>query len=408
MENVEVIIVGGGSVGAALACALGSANVPVVLVENKRPAETWPEDTVDQRVFAITRASEKLFAALGVWDAMALRGISPFREMQVWDAGRQGVVHFDCAEIGEAVLGHIIEHRIIQAALWSRLSQLPSVQCVCPAEVQELELEPEQVTVRIRSGRALSASLVVGADGMHSNVRAWAELPVGIRDYKQQAIVAVVTTQDSHRETAWQRFASTGPLAFLPLKDGRSSIVWTTTPGHAEQLLALETSEFCRELGDAFEYRLGEITHCGPRDSFPLQRLHAERYVTERVALVGDAAHAIHPLAGQGVNLGLLDAAALAEVLLNARAKGRDLGGLSALRRYERWRKGGNLSMLAAMDGFKGLFGSQLPPLPLVRGLGMDLVDRMAPVKNLIMRRASGLSGDLPRLARGIPVNMSR
>ncbi len=403
-ESVEVIIVGGGSVGAALACALGTANVSVALVEANRPVEQWPADRIDQRVFAITRASEKLFTALGVWDGMVLRGVSPFREMHVWDAGGQGAVHFDCAEIGEPVLGHIIEHRVIQAALWTRLSQLPSVQQLCPAQVQALEREPGRVTVRIRGGRSLSAALVVGADGLHSQIRSWADLPVKIRDYQQQSIVAIVTTEASHRDTAWQRFSATGPLAFLPLQDGRCAIVWTTTPGDAERLLALQAPEFCSELGVAFAHALGEITQCGPRDTFPLQRLHAGRYVTDRIALAGDAAHAIHPLAGQGVNLGLLDAAALAEVLIGAKAKGRDLGGLTVLRRYERWRKGDNLGMLAAMDGFKALFGSGLPPLPLMRNLGMEMVDRMAPVKNLIMRYATGLSGDLPQLARGIPI----
>jgi 2-octaprenylphenol hydroxylase len=216
--------------------------------------------------------------------------------------------------------------------------------------------------------------------------------------------VATVRTAEPHGETARQRFLPEGPLAFLPLGESHTcSIVWSTGHAHAEALLALDDSEFRAELESAFGSALGAVSEVGPREGFPLRMRHAEHYVVERVALAGDAAHTIHPLAGQGVNLGLLDAAALAEVLLAAAAAGRDPGGLATLRRYERWRRGDNLLMIAAMEGFKRLFAGSLPPLAWARNLGLEITDRLPPLKSLFMRRALGLGGDLPRLARGLP-----
>jgi 2-octaprenylphenol hydroxylase len=326
--------------------------------------------------------------------------VSPYREMHVWDARGTGSIHFDSADIGEPNLGHIVENRVTRLALWERLEDLSSVRLVCPAGVDALEPAGDRTLVRLDSGDTVRTALVVAADGTRSHIRTMAGIGTRGWAYGQQAVVASVVTERPHGATARQRFLAEGPLAFLPLNDGECSIVWSTSPQHAEALLAMEEDRFCSELGEAFGYTLGRITSTGPRASFPLRLQHARHYVQRRLALVGDAAHASHPLAGQGVNLGLMDAAALAEVLEDASARGRDPGGLDVLRRYERARKGANLGMLAVMDGFKRLFGSQQPVLRLARNFGLDVVDGAAPLKQLIIRHAMGLAGEQPRLAR--------
>lgn len=402
MKPYDIIIVGGGMVGATLACALQDAALRVALIETVPPPERGPDDPAELRVSAITRASQQIFTALGVWEGMAARRISPFREMHVWDAGGDGAIHFDAAELGEDALGHIVENRVMQRALWDRLEQDGGVELLCPAAVAALRRDGSMVEVSLADGRTLQSRLLVGADGARSRVRQFARIQARGWSYDQRAVVTTVVTEHSHRETAWQRFLPTGPLAFLPLHDGRSSIVWSTTPQQAEQLLAADETAFHQQLELAFESKLGRIESSGERAAFPLRLQYAERYVQPGVALIGDAAHTVHPLAGQGVNLGILDAASLAEVLLDARAQDRDIAALKVLRRYERWRKGHNLMMMAAMDGFKRLFGADWEPLRWARNTGLTLTNALPPVKHLIMSHAMGRSGDLPALARSI------
>ena len=388
--DYDVAIIGGGLVGLSLAAVLGRGGFDVAVLEAREPERDWPEGSVDLRVYAITRASQALFTQLGVWPAMQPKA-GPFRDMRVWDEGGEGSIHFDSAELGEPCLGHILEARVIEKALLDTLSDLPAVSLICPAKVQGFtELDGGQ-EIELESGKALTAKLLVGADGKHSRVRDYAGIHAKASDYGQQALVAVVSTERPHEQTAWQRFLPTGPLAFLPLADGRSSIVWSATSDEAKRLLELDDAAFCEALGEAFGYRLGRVLDCGERILFPLRRQYAERYVAPRVALVGDASHVIHPLAGQGVNLGLKDVRELADVLLEARGEQRDIGKLAVLRRYERARKGDNMAMMLAMDGFKHLFGSRVPPLRWARNFGLNLVDASRPVKNRIMRSAMGL-----------------
>ena len=292
---------------------------------------------------------------------------------------------------------------MIQSALWEGLARQNNIEVICPALPVEVSFDEDAARVVLDNGRTLSAQLLVAADGADSRVRERAGIATQGWRYDQQGVVATVTSQRSHQDTAWQRFLPDGPLALLPLGDGRCSIVWSTAPERAERLLALDETAFCRELSVASDGVLGEIVATGPRAAFPLRLQHAHDYVRPRLALIGDAAHSVHPLAGQGVNLGLLDAAALAEVLLDARQAGRAIGALKTLRRYERWRKGDNLLMMGVMDGFKRLFGTTWSPLRFARNAGLTLTDKLQPVKNLIMRRAMGLEGDLPRLAAAIP-----
>jgi len=387
-------------VGTTLACALKDSGMKIGLIEAKPPADIRADDPVDLRVSAITRASQQIFTALGAWPGMAARRISPFREMQVWDAGGEGRIHFDAAELGEDALGHIIENAVVQQALWEALLTGGGVELLCPASVSALQREEDGICCHLQDGRALRTRLLVGADGAQSRVRHFARVQARGWPYDQQALVATVVTERSHRETAWQRFLPSGPLAFLPLHDGRSSIVWSTTPEQARQLLAEDEESFCRQLELAFAATLGRIESCGDRAAFPLRLQYVDDYVQPGLALIGDAAHTVHPLAGQGVNLGILDAASLAEVLLEARAQGKDIAALKVLRRYERWRKGHNLMMMATMDGFKRLFGATWEPLRWMRNAGLNLTDALPPVKQLIMNHAMGRSGDLPALAR--------
>jgi 2-octaprenylphenol hydroxylase len=396
----DLIIVGGGMVGAALGCAAAAQGLSLALVEGRPPQRTWPKAEVDLRVSALSRASQRILRRLGAWERMEGLGISPYREMRVWDAGGGGSIHFDSAEVGEPDLGHIVENRVTQLALWERLEAAEGVRLWCPARLGAVSLADDAVEVRLAGGEVLQGRLLVGADGRDSAVRAQAGIATRGWAYDQQAIVARVRPERWHAETAWQRFLPTGPLAFLPLADGCCSIVWSAEARRAQELMALDDAGFGRSLGEAFEHRLGDIVEVGRRAAIPLRLEQAERYVMPRLALIGDAAHAIHPLAGQGVNLGFLDAAALAGEIAAARARGRDIGSLGTLRRYERARWGENLAMLAAMDGFKRLFSNQLLPLEVGRNLGLEISDRLPGLKRLYIRRALGLSGELPPLAR--------
>ena len=395
----DTVVVGGGLVGATLALALGEHGLRVAIVERSAAPAAPPGPACDLRVSAFTVASERILRALGVWEALPAERIGPMREMHVWE--RTGQVHFDSAEIGEPVLGHIIENTVVQWAVEQRIEALPNIEWHRGAEVAGLAIDGGEAVVAL-ADRRLRASLVAGADGAGSRVRELAGIGVTEGDYHQEAVVAEVRTAMPHRETAWQRFLPSGPLAFLPLANGASSIVWSTTPGHAAQLRALDADSFGFEVADAFEWKLGAVSAPGARASFALRHLHARTYVRDRVALAGDAAHVVHPLAGQGVNLGLLDAATLAEVIGQARDRGRDVGSRATLRRYERWRRGHNALMQAVLGGFRHLFSSPWTSVRCLRETGLGVTDRLPPLKAGFMRFASGIDGDLPALARGV------
>ncbi|MFV2055989.1 MAG: UbiH/UbiF/VisC/COQ6 family ubiquinone biosynthesis hydroxylase [Thiohalomonadales bacterium] len=396
----DVIIIGGGMVGALCALALARSNLSIAVVEGKTVKSKWPQQSFDMRVSALTRASQNMLSHLQVWPQMADMAVQPFSDMHVWDSGGSGEIHFDCADIGETCLGHIVENRVIHAALWKKLKESPQVDVICPAQASAIQIDKHSATIEFSDRGSLSGKLLVAADGSRSWVREQLGIEVEQGDYHQTALVTTVKTEFTHQDTAWQRFLPTGPLAFLPLRDGYSSIVWSTANEQAAQLLALDEAAFSIQLANALQSRLGTISDIRQRAEFPLQHMHAKHYVLSRLALVGDAAHTIHPLAGQGVNLGFADASCLADVVSRALKENRDIGAFGTLRQYERWRRGENALILNGMTALKQLFGSENSLIKIVRNIGLTATSRANPVRNQIIRLAMGLRGDLSSLAR--------
>lgn len=403
--SYDVVIVGGGMVGATLACTLGDSDMRIAVIDSNEPAAI-DESEYDLRVSAITLGSKAIFETVGIWDAMRAQRVSCIDAMTVWDEGGSGSIHFDSAEMAQPCLGYIVENRVIHHAALERMRALRNVDVYSPVNIREMTVDPDRAQVMLDDGTVLTADLVVGADGAMSMVRHWAGIDSRSWSFEQKAIVATVRTSAPHAAVARQRFLATGPLAFLPLDHPDTcSIVWSADLARADELLAMANKDFIEALQTAIANgpgsELGEVLDVSKRAAFPLTAIHARDYVADRTVLVGDAAHRIHPLAGQGLNLGLGDIAVLAEVLIDARREKKDIGSRRVLRRYERWRRGSNELMLATMDGFKRLFGSDDPIARGLRNFGLDIVDSLAPVKHRIMMYAAGLAGDLPKLMRG-------
>jgi 2-octaprenylphenol hydroxylase len=398
-DRVDVVVVGAGMAGATLSCALAAAGLDVSLVESG-PAPKWNGDNYDLQVSAINLASQNILMALGIWSAIRQKRISPIEDIETWDEGSTGRIFFSAADAGLRQLGHIIENKAITATLHEKLKQQKHAEVHYGLSVTQCQSNDEEIVVTTHKGRVFRARLLVGADGALSQVRELAGIGLYQRPYRHAAIVGHVVTEKSHRQAAYQRFLSSGPLAFLPLADQRSSIVWSADTALAEELLQLSNDEFQRRLGNAFQQRLGHITSVGHRERFALVHRHVKRYVSHRIALVGDAAHTVHPLAGLGANQGLVDAATLAEVLIDSANRERDFGGQITLRRYERWRRGENQLVLNTLDGLYHLFGSGHPMVANIRGLGLNMTNRITPLKMMFLHRATGLSGDLPQMAK--------
>ncbi|WP_434119898.1 2-octaprenyl-3-methyl-6-methoxy-1,4-benzoquinol hydroxylase [Pseudomonas fortuita] len=403
--RADLLIVGAGMVGSALALALRHSGLQILLLDGGSMA-VKPFDAqapFEPRVSALSAASQRILERLGAWDGIAQRRATPYSDMHVWDGSGTGQIHFSAASVHAHVLGHIVENRVVQDGLLERLHD-SDIGLLPNARMEQLRRSGDEWLLTLADGRQLRAPLVVAADGAQSAVRRLAGCETREWDYLHHAIVTSVRCSAGHQGTAWQRFTDEGPLAFLPLtRDGQQdwcSIVWSTTPEHAEQLMALDEAAFLQALERAFEGRLGEVLQADPRVCVPLRQRHAKRYVDEGLALIGDAAHTIHPLAGQGVNLGFLDAAVLAEVLVNACERGERLADVKVLSRYERRRMPHNLALMAAMEGFERLFQANPLPLRWLRNSGLKLVEQMPEAKALFVRQALGLSGDLPDLAK--------
>ncbi|MGH8273500.1 MAG: UbiH/UbiF/VisC/COQ6 family ubiquinone biosynthesis hydroxylase [Gammaproteobacteria bacterium] len=399
--DVEVAIVGAGPVGSVLALALARVGVSAAVVEANAPPQ-WTEAETDLRVYALSRASQNILARLDAWERIVAARACTYDAMEVWQAEGRGRVRFAAADVDEPDLGHIVEGNLLAATLAERVRAAHDIVWHCPEKLERLNVGDDVVELKLESGRRLTALVVVGADGARSQVRTLAGIQTEEEPYGQTAVVAHLNPEKPHDSAARQIFRPNGPLALLPLADGRVSIVWSTTPKEAEHVLALDDIVFGDAVAEASEHALGKLTLASERASFPLLKLHAESYVAPRVVLAGDAAHVVHPLAGQGMNLGLLDAAALAEVIGDAHRQGRDVDDYLVLRRYERWRHGENLAMQTALTGFKQLFGLDVAPARALRGAGMKLFDLAAPAKRYAIRVALGTAGDLPELAKPV------
>ncbi|HET7084243.1 MAG TPA: UbiH/UbiF/VisC/COQ6 family ubiquinone biosynthesis hydroxylase [Rhizomicrobium sp.] len=404
MRRVDVLISGGGMVGLPLGLALAQGGLKALVADAAPPAKVL-EPTFDGRVSALAYASVRMLKALGVWDSLA-PDAQPIHEILVTDgqAGKPASpfsLHFDAQEVGAAALGHIAENRHIRAALYQAVEAAPNLELAAPASVSSLTVESGQAVVRLKNGEEISAALVIAADGRESALRAQTGIGVIGWSYPQTGIVATVEHEKPHKGVAYEHFLPSGPFAILPMTGNRSSLVWTERKELAPALLALDEQGFNAELAQRFGAHLGKTKSAGPRWSYPLSFHLARDFVRPRFALAGDAAHGIHPIAGQGLNLGLKDAAALAEVLLDAARLGRDIGALDTLKRYERWRRFDSFALAASTDALNRLFSNDIAPLRHLRDLGLGIVDSIAPARRFFMRHAGGDIGKLPRLMKG-------
>ena len=408
--DFDVLVVGGGLTGIAFATLLQlqapAGRVPSIGIVEAGPAPAAaPPAELALRVVALSPASRAILERCQAWAGLPESRVGPYRRMVVWhhggEPGGKSSITFDAADEGVAELGYIVESDLVRSALWQRAASMPSIELLAGAPPVALETRRDDMTLRLADGRNLSARLVVGADGHASWLRDALGVPVSEHGYGQHAVVAHIASECSHGQTAWQRFMADGPLALLPLPDGRCSIVWSCAESHAQALAAATEAGFNQVLTEASAGVLGGLRVTTRRQSFPLAAGHASQYTGLRFALIGDAAHRVHPLAGQGVNLGFLDAAVLAEVLADHRAATHaDPGDPLALRRFERWRKGANLAALGGMDLLHKVFTSNTAGVSRAAGAGLGLVNSLSPVKHRLAGYAMGLRGDLPRVVR--------
>ncbi|AYL67520.1 MULTISPECIES: FAD-dependent 2-octaprenylphenol hydroxylase [Citrobacter freundii complex] len=400
MQSVDVAIVGGGMVGLAVACGLQGCGLRVAVLEQHVPQPLAVDAPPQLRVSAINAASEKLLTRLGVWSDIVARRACCYHGMEVWDKDSFGRIEFDDQSMGYSHLGHIVENAEIHYALWQKAQRSPDITLLAPAEIQQVAWGENEAFLTLKEGTMLTARLVIGADGANSWLRNKADIPLTFWDYRHHALVATIRTQEAHGAVARQAFHGEGILAFLPLSDPHlCSIVWSLSPQEAERMQQASVDEFNQALNIAFDNRLGLCSVESERQTFPLTGRYARQFAAHRLALVGDAAHTIHPLAGQGVNLGFMDAAELIDELKRLHRQGKDIGQYLYLRRYERSRKHSAAMMLAGMQGFRELFAGENPAKKLLRDIGLKLADTLPGVKPQLIRQAMGLN-DLPEWLR--------
>jgi 2-octaprenyl-6-methoxyphenol hydroxylase len=429
-SSPEIAIVGGGMVGMTLAAATSGAGIPTILIEAE-PLPSITEATFDGRSSAIAYGSQQVLAGIGAWQYLEAEA-SPIREIRVSDGGWRSslaktahespfFVHYNARELPDGAIvsgaqppfGWIVENRAVRRGLLKRLAEMPNLTHIAPARVAEVKFESGGAALRLQDGREIRARLVVAADGRGSSVRRTAGIGVKEFGYNQTAIVCTVAHERDHRGVAHENFLPAGPFAMLPMTDSigtdaegthRSSIVWTEDPRIVPWLLSLDDEALGSEIERRFGTTLGKLKPIGPRFSYPMRLLLADAYAKDGAVLVGDAAHAIHPVAGQGFNLGVRDVAALAEALVDGHRLGLDLGSLTVLENYARWRRFDNLLLTGFTDGLVRLFSNDLPPVRLARDLGFFAFNLAKPLKRMAMRHAMGVVGDLPRLVRGLPL----
>jgi 2-octaprenyl-6-methoxyphenol hydroxylase len=402
-DDTELLIAGGGLIGLLLGTACAGAGLAVAVVDRQDPAAMLGEK-FDGRASAIAYGSQQVLAALGLWERIAAEA-EPIREIRVADDASRWFLHYDHKDLGtDAPLGYIVENRVLRRALLEAAGALPSLRLLAPLAVERVDASPFAATAALSDGRRLHARLVAAADGAASPLRHAAHIRTLEWRYPQTGIVTTVRHARPHRGVAVEHFLPAGPFAILPMTGNRSSIVWTERAELAARLAALPDDAFAAEVAARFGDFLGTLEPVGPRWTYPLGLMLAERYAATRLALVGEAAHLIHPIAGQGLNLGIRDVAALAEIVIDWRRLGLDIGDDRVLARYQRWRRFDTMMLAAVTDGLNRLFSNRSAPLRLARDLGLAVVDRLPPLKRFLMRDAMGISGDPPRLVRGEPL----
>ena len=396
---VDITIIGGGMAGLTAAIGLAQHGFEVAVVD--RASKTDLTDAAyDGRSSALAYASCQLFEALGIWDYMAPYA-QPMLEIRVSDGPSLLHLHFDSEALGDGPLGHMVENRHTQIALFKRLDELDNIHMLAPEIVASIERDKHGATVMLESGKVIQSKLLLGIDGRGSMVRAHAGIPVTTIDYKQHGIVCSIEHEHSHCGIAHERFLPSGPFAILPLTGKRSSLVWTEKSHLVETIMGLSERAFNAEIVRRTGDFLGDVKAIGGRWAYPLSLSYAETYVNERMALLGDAAHGIHPISGQGLNLGLKDVAAMIQILVEARRVGMDIGSRSVLANYASWRTTDNASIYAITDLFNRLFSNDVAPIKLARDLGMAAVNEIPPLKNFFMAHARGTVGELPKLLKG-------
>jgi len=402
-DDVELLIAGGGLTGLLVGVACGGAGLDVAIVDRQDPAGLAAAE-FDGRSSAIAYGSQRVFEGLGLWPRIA-PDAEPIREIRVADGDAPLFLHYDHRELGtDTPLGYIVENRVLRRALIDRARSIANVRFQAPVAVDSVSGSPLAATAALSDGRQIRARLVAAADGGASPLRRAAGIHTVEWEYPQTGIVTTVRHRRPHNGIAVEHFLPAGPFAILPMTGNRSSIVWTENAMLAPRLVGLSDTGFAAELSARFGDFLGPVEPIGPRWTYPLRLLLAERYVATRLALVGEAAHTIHPIAGQGLNLGIRDVAALAELIIDARRLGLDIGDDPLLQRYQQWRRFDALALAAVTDGLNRLFSNALPPVQLARDIGLAVVNRLPPLKRLLMRDAMGTLGDLPRLVRGEPL----
>jgi 2-octaprenyl-6-methoxyphenol hydroxylase len=419
VANFDVAIVGGGMVGASLAVALGNTGLSTILIESVAPG-AGAQPSFDDRTTALGNASRRIFEALGVWERIAQEA-SPIRTIHVSDAGRFGFARLKAEEQGIDAFGFIVTNRTIGAALWAKLQDVKGVTLRVPAHTESVEIGADGVRIALVDDRTgareqIFARLVVAADGAHSSVRAAAGIGADVEDYDQVAMVANIAADRTHDGTAYERFTQAGPLALLPLHDGSWGLVWSAEPAQSARLLALSDADFLNELQGTFGWRAGRFIKVGKRASYPLKLSRASATTATRAVLIGNAAQALHPVAGQGFNLGLRDAAMLAELLVATKSStgsaptaasvenrgNTDPGSAELLGRFEAWRSGDRSGVIRFTDGLIKLFGDRRPGMGFARNLGLLLFDLTPPAKSALARVSAGFAGPTPRLSRGL------
>ncbi len=419
-QEFDIIITGGGMVGAALATGLGQQGHKIALIDLAEPEPFDPESPPDIRVSALSAGSEHYLKALGAWQGILGMRATPYRRLGVWDASTHPItdrlpgslteVEFNAKELGAAHLGHIVENSVTRLALWQTAEREPQVSLFTGQSIAELEQSDAAATITLDDGSRLQAQLVIGADGAHSQLRSLAGIGVTRDQYQQQAMVLSVRYRGTPEDITWQGFYPTGPRAFLPLHSAGNayagetwaSLVWYDSPARHETLQAMDHEALMAEIQHQFPRRLPKLTHIDAKASFPIARQHAKHYFLNRVVLAGDAAHTINPLAGQGVNLGFQDAQCLQQLLSEARANGNDLGDTAVLERYEQQRRPANRRMMLTMDLFYHLFSNEIPPVHLVRKLGLGAARALPFARNRVARYAMGLEEQPPAMLKQI------